>query len=83
MVLAGLNAAQWHSYHYAISVLAQSFTPKGLVHLCHAELNVGQKKGDEIMADLGWDLAGLVRLVYLTADFSTRKVTGVNAWMNC
>ena len=31
------------------------------------------------MADLGWDVARLVRLAYPTADSSTREVIGFNA----
>ena len=34
------------------------------------------------MADLGWDVAKLVRLAYLMSNGSTRKVIGVNAFLD-
>ena len=34
------------------------------------------------MADLGQDVARLVRLAYLSADGSTRRVIGVNAFLH-
>ena len=33
------------------------------------------------MADLGRDIAKLVRLAYLTADTATRDVIGINAFL--
>ena len=74
--------AQWHRYHAVTSALVQSFTPKGLYHHYQAELKARWKKVDESMADLGQNVARLVRLVYPTADGSTGEVIGVKAFLD-
>ena len=63
-------------------MLAQSFILQGLVHHYQAELKARRKKGDESLADLGQDVARLVRPVYPSADGSTREVIGVNAFLD-
>ena len=52
-------------------MLAQSFTPQELFHFYQAKLKAKRKKGDESMVDLGWEIAGLVRL-----DGFTRELIG-------
>ena len=73
MVLAGLNAAQQHSYHAVTLALVQSFTLQGLVHLYQAELKARRKKGDESMAGLGRN----VKFAYPSVDGSAKGVIGV------
>ena len=80
-VLAGMEIARRHSYMAVTSALSQSFAPKELVHLHQAELKARKKRGDESMADLGRDIAKLVRLAYPTADVNTREVIGINAFL--
>ena len=52
-----------------------------LVHLHQAELKARKKRPDESMANLGRDVAKLVRLAYPTADPATREVIGINAFL--
>lgn len=82
MVLASLSPAQRHSYVAVTVALSQSFAPKELVHLHQAELKARKKKGDESMADLGRDVARLVRLAYPTADAATREIVGINSFLD-
>ena len=82
MVLAGLNPAQRRSYGAVTRALEQSFSPVEKVHLYQAELKARRKKTDETMADLGRDVAKLVRLAYPTADPATREVIGINSFLD-
>ena len=81
VVLASLNPAQRRSYRALTTALAQSFSPQELVHLYQAELKARKRKPDESMANLGRDVAKLVRLAYPTADPATREVIGINAFL--
>lgn len=81
VVLASLNQAQRRSYLALTTALAQSFSPKELVHLYQAELKARKKRADESMANLGRDIAKLVRLAYPAADPATREVIGINAFL--
>ena len=81
VVLASLNPAQRRSYVALTTALAQSFSPQELVHLYQAELKARKKRPDESMANLGRDVAKLVRLAYPTADPATREVIGINTFL--
>ena len=81
VVLASLSPAQRRSYLALTNALAQSFSPKEMVHLYQAELKARRRKPDESMVDLGRDIAKLVRLAYPTADPSTRDVIGINSFL--
>ena len=81
VVLAGLDAAKRRSYFALTNALAQSFSPKELVHLHQAELKARRRKPEESMVDLGRDIAKLVRLAYPTADTATREVIGINSFL--
>ena len=82
MVLASLDFDQRHRYHSLVSALAQSFSPKERVHLYQAELKARRRKGEESIADLGRDIARLVRHAYPQADSVTREVVGINAFLD-
>ena len=81
IVFASLHPAQRRSYVALTTALAQSFSPKELVYLYQAELKARRKRADESMANLGRDVAKLVRLAYPTADSATREVIGINAFL--
>ena len=52
VVLASLNQAQRRSYLALTTALAQSFSPKELVHLYRTELKARKKKPEKTMANL-------------------------------
>ena len=81
MVLAGLEPARRKSYHALTTALAQSFAPTEMVHLHQAELKARKRRPGETMANLGREIAKLVRLAYPTADQATREVIGINAFL--
>ena len=81
VVLAGLDPARRRSFHALTTALAQSFAPAELVYLYQAELKARKRKSGESMAELGREIAKLVRLSHPTADQATREVIGINSFL--
>ena len=69
--------AQRRSFLALTTTLAQSFSPKEQVYLYQAELKARQKKPEETMANLGWDIAKLVHQANPTAVTANPKTFGL------
>ena len=75
-MLARLDVAQRRSNH--ATALAHSFALEEMVHLHQAELKARRKKGNESMADLGRDVAKLVRLANPIAEKLNHKIFAIS-----
>ena len=64
-----------------MGALRQSFCPPEQVHLYQAELKSRKRRQDELMVELGRDIARLVQLACPQADMATRETLLINAFL--
>lgn len=81
-VLAGLGLPQRRDYRLLRMALTQNFSPPEKVHLHMAELKARKRKPSESLANLGRDIARLVRLAYPGADQPTRETIAINSFLD-
>ena len=81
-VLANMTFTQRREYKTLKDALTQHFCPPQRVQLYQAELKARKRRPGESLAELGRDVARLIRLAFPTADLATREMVGINAFLD-
>ena len=81
-VLADMTFTQRRDYKTLKDALTQHFCPPQRVQLYQAELKARKRRPGESLAELGRDVARLIRLAFPTADLATREMVGINAFLD-
>ena len=81
-VLLGIPKPRRGIYRCVLEALDQNFAPEGLMYLHKAQLKARRKKDSESMAELGRDIARLVRLAYPGAEPEWMETMGIDAFLD-